>query len=327
MSIAYPLNGKSNFMSTTRLNSRGIITRRKMKVPAPLTDINTCNSTAVPKPFLSPPLAPNARSRKLEQFFGDRVLVDNLPSKTTTTGFRTITQSWIPLCYFIRFAYSKNLLQNLLCYLEIDRVLSTTTNNQLEFLAQSEKLHSRFFSPVNRLKLPKEFLIKYSDKPRLSREFRGFLNDLKLHLADFFSDFYISFEKDRIYFEMFNDLESNFGYLADLKLKALRQLDSELGIFTHNFEELPNVDLLYQFRKNVLMVQPSINFKPPKVQKERKRSLSRATSPVPYLLKDKEKSNSSLENDLHIKVSLYDKLDSLMSGINNNRDGYSRLDN
>lgn len=108
-------------------------------------------------------------------------------------------------------------------------------------------------------------------------------------------------------------IEGNIQLLADLKVKALRHLDSELGIFTHNFELLPNVDLLYKFRKHVLMVQPSINtpnsnFRP---RTHKGKSMSIGTRSAP---------SSSGQ-----KSSMMGKLESLISNFNS-REGYLRLD-
>ncbi|KAJ9048551.1 hypothetical protein DSO57_1033969 [Entomophthora muscae] len=110
------------------------------------------------------------------------------------------------------------------------------------------------------------------------------------------------------------DLEGNVQLLADLKVKALRHLDSELGIFTHNFELLPNVDLLYKFRKHVLMVQPSTNSPNsnirPRAHKRRSLSINpknSVASPGPV-------------------GTMMGKLESLLFNFNS-RDGYFRLDN
>ncbi|KAI0225306.1 hypothetical protein L0F63_002567, partial [Massospora cicadina] len=223
------------------------------------TDIGITYSCSPVVPTISPtlPCPVNCRTKKIHQFFGDPIMVDGIPSQLPGSGFLTISQTWIPLCYFMRFCYRENLLQNLLCYLELERILANQDKGEGWLLSSAAELHRRFLSlnfphisaaqPANRT-LPSAVPFPI-DKAGLIQ--------LRLTLIEVLSDCYLNLEKSRFYCEMSADLDGSIQLLADLKVKALRHLDSELGIFTHNFELLPNVDLLYKFRKYVLMVQPT----------------------------------------------------------------------
>ncbi|KAJ9049618.1 hypothetical protein DSO57_1022393 [Entomophthora muscae] len=217
--------------------------RRSVNLPAPLNISRSCSPANVSKPFFSPPLPSpvNNRTKKLQQFFGDHIMVDGAPSRLSAAGFLTIAQTWIPLCYFMRFCYRENLLQNLLCYLEIERILTNKDKGEAWFVTSAEDVYRRFLNfPLPQISPIVSSTSLSESSTKKSFESKQGFSHLRQALIEVLSECYQKFEKSRFYFEMTADLEGNVQLLADLKVKALRHLDSELGIFTHNFELLPN---------------------------------------------------------------------------------------